>query len=98
MEYFIINYGFRKIFYNTIDEFNNSQNEYEIEKDESFLIIGSGSALDSLATVNFFTRLEKNFFKILKKEIDIINNIFSLNKEKITLKELLDYLKNNLNK
>ena len=87
-----------KIFYNTIDEFNNSQNEYEIEKDESFLIIGSGSALDSLATVNFFTRLEKNFFKILKKEIDIINNIFSLNKEKITLKELLDFLKNNLNK
>ena len=87
-----------KIFYSTIDEFNSSQNEYEIKKDESFLIIGSGSALDSLATVNFFTRLEKNFFKILKKEIDIINNIFSLNKEKITLKELLDYLKNNLNK
>lgn len=87
-----------KIFYNTIDEFNNSQNEYEIEKNESFLIIGSGSALDSLATVNFFTRLEKNFFKILKKEIDIINNIFSLNKEKITLKELLDFLKNNFNK
>ena len=72
-----------KIFYNTIDEFNNSQNEYEIEKDESFLIIGSGSALDSLELLIFFTRLEKNFFfKILKKEIDIINNIFSLNKEK----------------
>lgn len=87
-----------KIFYSTIDEFNSSQNEYEIKKDESFLIIGSGSALDSLATVNFFTRLEKNFFKILKKEIDIINNIFSLNKEKITLKELLDFLKNNFKK
>ena len=87
-----------KIFYNTIDEFNNSQKEYEIEKDDSFLIIGSGSALDSLATVNFFTRLEKNFFKDLKKEIDIINNIFSLNKEKITLKELLDFLKDYSNK
>tara|TARA_Y100000768_G_C23904895_1_gene647025 strand:+ start:149 stop:424 length:276 start_codon:yes stop_codon:yes gene_type:complete len=87
-----------KIFYNTIDEFNNSQKEYEIEKDDSFLIIGSGSALDSLATVNFFTRLEKNFFKVLKKEIDIINNIFSLNKEKITLKELLDFLKDYSNK
>ena len=48
-----------KIFYKTIDEFNNSQSEYEIEKKDSFLIIGSGSALDSLATVNFFTRLEK---------------------------------------
>ena len=46
MEYFIINCNLEKIFYNTIDEFNNSQNEYEIEKDESFLIIGSGSALD----------------------------------------------------
>lgn len=82
------------IFYKTIDEFNHSQNEYEIEKDDSFLIIGDGSALDSLAIVNFFTRLEKNYFKILKKEIDIINNIFSLNKEKITLKELLILLKN----
>ena len=82
------------IFYKTIDEFNHSQSEYEIEKDDSFLIIGDGSALDSLAIVNFFTRLEKNYFKILKKEIDIINNIFSLNKEKITLKELLILLKN----
>ena len=87
-----------KIFYNTIDEFNNSQNEYEIEKDDSFLIIGGGSVLDSLATVNFFTRLEKNLYKISKKEVDIINSIFSLNKEKITLKELLDFLKDSSSK
>ena len=86
------------IFYKTIDEFNNSQSEYEIEKDLSFLIIGSGSALDSLATVNFFTRLEKNLFKSLKKEVDIINNIFSLNKDKITLGELLNFLKNDFKK
>lgn len=82
-----------KIFYKTIDEFNNSQSEYEIEKKDSFLIIGSGSALDSLATVNFFTRLEKNLFKYLKKEVDVINNIFSLNKDKITLGEMLNFLK-----
>ena len=40
MGYFIINYGIRKFFIKTIDEFNDSQTEYEIKKDTSFLIIG----------------------------------------------------------
>ena len=87
-----------KIFYKTIDEFNDSQTEYEIKKDTSFLIIGSGSALDSLAIINFFTRLEKNLFKTLKKEIDLINNIFSLNKDKITLGELISFLEDSVKK
>ena len=45
-----------------------------------------------MAIINFFTRLEKNLFKTLKKEIDLINNIFSLNKDKITLGELISFL------
>ena len=87
-----------KIFYKTIDEFNDSQTEYEIKKDTSFLIIGNGSALDSMATINFFTRLEKNLLKIFKKEVDILNNIFSLNKDKITVGELINFLEDSVKK
>ncbi len=85
-----------KIFFDTVDEFNKAQNEFEIDKKKDFLLIGTGSALDSLATVNFFTRLEKNIFKILKKEIDIINNIFTLKKEKISIQDLLIFLEDNI--
>ena len=37
---------------------NKAQNEFEIDKKKDFLLIGTGSALDSLATVNFFTSHE----------------------------------------
>ena len=84
-----------KIFSKTVEEFNNSQNQFVIENKPNFLIVGNGSALDSLACVNFFTRLEKNIFDNLNKEVDIINKIFSLKKEKITTQDLLDFLKDN---
>ena len=86
-----------KIFYKTIDEFNDSQTEYEIKKDNLF-DYWQWSALDSMAIINFFTRLEKNLFKTLKKEIDLINNIFSLNKDKITLGELISFLEDSVKK
>lgn len=85
-----------KIFFKTIVDFNKSQNEYEIDKSLDFLIIGSGSALDSLACVNFFTMLEKNIFKDIDKEIDIINKIFSIKKDKIKNLDLLNFLKENI--
>ena len=69
---------------------NNKQNTYD------FVIIGNGSVLDSLASVNFFTRLEKNISQNFKKEIDIINNIFSIKKDKITIKDLIIFLKDNI--
>lgn len=85
-----------KIFFKTIDDFNNSQNQFEIEKKDDFVIIGNGSVLDSLASVNFFTRLEKNISQNFKKEIDIINNVFSIKKDKITIKDLIIFLKDNI--
>ena len=36
-----------KVIFKTIDDFNNSQDQFEIEKKDEFIIIGSGSALDS---------------------------------------------------
>ena len=85
-----------RIFFKTVDDFNNSQNQFEIEKKDDFVIIGNGSVLDSLASVNFFTRLEKNISQNFKKEIDIINNIFSIKKDKITIKDLIIFLKDNI--
>lgn len=85
-----------KVIFKTIDDFNNSQDQFEIEKKDEFIIIGSGSALDSLASVNFFTRLEKNISQNFKKEVDIINNVFSIKKDKVTIKDLILFLKDNL--
>tara|TARA_B100000242_G_C42785894_1_gene365699 strand:- start:296 stop:565 length:270 start_codon:yes stop_codon:yes gene_type:complete len=85
-----------KIIFKTIDDFNNSQDQFEIEKKDEFIIIGSGSALDSLASVNFFTRLEKNISQNFKKEVDIINNVFSIKKDKLTIKDLILFLKDKL--
>ena len=85
-----------RIFFITVDDFNNSQNQFEIEKKDDFVIIGNGSVLDSLASVNFFTRLEKNISQNFKKEIDIINNIFSIKNDKITIKDLIIFLKDNI--
>ena len=48
-----------KIIFKTVDDFNNSQNQFKIEKKEDYVIIGIGSTLDSLASVNFFSSLEK---------------------------------------
>ena len=50
MEYSISDYWFEKIIFDTIDEFNKSQNQFEIEKNKLSLIGGS-SPLDSLALV-----------------------------------------------
>ncbi len=85
-----------KIFFKTVDDFNNSQSQIKIEKKEDFVIIGDGSVLDSLASVNFFTRLEKNIFKIYNKEVDIVNSVFSMSKDKVTIKDLIFFLKNNV--
>ena len=67
-----------KIIFKTVDDFNNSQNQFKIEKKEDYVIIGIGSTLDSLASVNFFSSLEKNVSKNFNKEIDIVNSVFSI--------------------
>jgi len=85
-----------KIIEITIKEFNNSQSEYEINNKVDFLLIGNESSLDSLANVNFLTKLEKNIFKHNKKEIDLINKIFLIKKDNIYLKDLTNFLKDNL--
>tara|TARA_Y100000816_G_scaffold263886_1_gene222634 strand:+ start:239 stop:508 length:270 start_codon:yes stop_codon:yes gene_type:complete len=85
-----------KIFFKTIDDFNNSQNQFKIEKKEDYVIIGNGSTLDSLASVSFFSSLEKNILKNNNKEVDIVNSVFSINKDKITIKDLMFFLKNNI--
>ena len=40
--------------------------------------------------------LEKNIFKDIDKEIDIINKIFSIKKDKIKNLDLLNFLKENI--
>ena len=85
-----------KIFFKTVDDFNNSQNQFKIEKKEDYVIIGNGSTLDSLASVSFFSSLEKNILKNNNKEVDIVNSVFSINKDKITIKDLMFFLKNNI--
>ena len=85
-----------KIFFKTIDDFNNSQNQFKIEKKEDYVIIGNGSTLDSLASVSFFSSLEKNILKNNNKEVDIVNSVFSINKDKITIKDLMFFLKNKI--
>tara|TARA_B100000424_G_C22613522_1_gene341618 strand:- start:228 stop:497 length:270 start_codon:yes stop_codon:yes gene_type:complete len=85
-----------KIIEITIAEFNDSQSEYEISNKKDFLLIGNKSSLDSLANVNFLTRLEKNIFKNKNKEIDLINKIFLIKKENIYLDDLTNFLKENL--
>ena len=85
-----------KIIEITIAEFNDSQSEYEISNKKDFLLIGNKSSLDSLANVNFLTRLEKNIFKNKNKEIDLINKIFIIKKENIYLDDLTNFLKENL--
>ena len=85
-----------KIFFKTVDDFNNSQNQFKIEKKEDFVIIGNGSVLDSLASVSFFTKLEKNISKFYNKEVDIVNDVFSIKKDNITIKDLILLLKDNV--
>ena len=85
-----------KIFFKTVDDFNNSQNQFKIEKKEDYVIIGNGSTLDSLACVNFFSSLEKNILKNFKKEVDIMNSVFAVSKDKVTIKDLILFLKNNI--
>ena len=79
----------------TIKEFNNSQKEYEIEYSDEFLLIGSGSSLDSLALVNFLTKLDKNLATKLKKDCDVMNKLFSLEKDKVSILDLKKMLDNN---
>lgn len=85
-----------KVFFETVDDFNNSQNQFKIEKKDDYVIIGNLSTLDSIASVDFFSRLEKNIYKNFDKEVDIINNVLSIKKDKITIKDLILFLKDNL--
>lgn len=85
----------QKIINASIDEFNSSQDQYEIHKKNDFLLLGEGSALDSLAIVNFLTKLDKNIFKESKKDLDLMNKIFSRQENKFTLLDLEKLLKNN---
>ena len=79
----------------TTKEFNNSQKEYEIKYGDEFVLIGSGSSLDSLALVNFLTKLDKNLNTKLKKDFDVINKLFSLEKDKVTILDLKKMLDDN---
>ena len=79
----------------TTKEFNNSQKEHEIKYGDEFVLIGSGSSLDSLAIVNFLTKLDKNLNTKLKKDFDVINKLFSLEKDKVTILDLKKMLDNN---
>lgn len=85
-----------KIVFEAVDDFNNSQNQFKIEKTDDYIIIGNESVLDSLAIVNFFSNLEKKILDNSKKEIDIINSIFSIKKDKVTIKDLKLFLKDNV--
>lgn len=85
----------KKIINISIDEFNNSQNKFEIYKKNDFILLGEGSALDSLAIVNFLTKLDKNIFKESKQDLDVMNKIFSRQENKFTLLDLEELLKNN---
>ena len=85
-----------KVFFETVDDFNNSQNQFKIEKKDDYVIIGNLSTLDSIASVDFFSRLEKNIYKNFDKEVDIINNFLYIKKDKITIKDLILFLKDNL--
>ena len=87
-----------KIIDNTIEEFNNNQNEHKINNEKKFLIFGEDSSLDSLACANFLTDLEKNVLKNFNIDIDIMNAIFSENKDKIYLQDLKIILENQLKK
>ncbi len=84
---------FKEIINKTIDEFNNSQKDHKIDKNPSFLIAGDGSSLDSLACINFLSRLEKNIKKNFNKEVDITNKIFSENTIKFSIIDLENILK-----
>ena len=79
----------------TIKEFNNSQKEFEIEYIDEFLLIGNGSSLDSLAQVNFLTKLDKNLINKLKKDFDVMNKVFSLKKDNVTISDLKKMLDDN---
>ncbi len=79
----------------TIKEFNNSQKEFEIEYIDEFLLIGNGSSLDSLALVNFLTKLDKNLINKLKKDFDVMNKVFSLKKDNVTISDLKKMLDDN---
>ena len=85
-----------KIVFEAVDDFNNSQNQFKIEKTDDYIIIGNESVLDSLAIVNFFSNVEKKILDNSKKEIDIINSIFSIKKDKVTIKDLILFLKDNV--
>ena len=87
---------FEKIIFDTIDEFNKSQNQFEIEKNINFSLIGGSSPLDSLALVNYLTRLEKNLYKKLNREFDIINGIFKIKKNNVAISDLIKFLKDNI--
>ena len=50
---------------------------------------------DSLALVNFLTKLDKNLINKLKKDFDVMNKVFSLKKDNVTISDLKKMLDDN---
>ena len=93
-----MNMTIKEIIDNTIDEFNDSQNEHKINHEKQFLIFGEDSSLDSLACANFLTNLEKNILKHFSKDLDMMDKIFSANKDRISLQDIKKILEDQFEK
>jgi len=72
----------------SIIEFNKSQNKFKIINDENFELIGQSSPLDSMAIINFLSLLENKLFKNHNIKKDLMNEIFIVKKEKLSIKNL----------
>ena len=78
----------------SINDYNQSKRKFNMVNDDHIEIIGPESKLDSLAIVELLTCIEQNYLKLKEKKIDLVNKVFSNDKEIFTLKDLKEILKN----
>ena len=78
----------KQIIEKSIEEFNKSQNKFQIINKNDFELIGENSPLDSLAIVNFLTILENKIFEEINIKKDVVNEVFNSKKEKLYIKDL----------
>ena len=83
-----------KIIDESIIEFNKSQSKFKINNSDNFELIGQNSSLDSMAIVDFLVLLEEKLNKELNLKIDLVNKIFSSERDKLFIKDLISILKN----
>ena len=84
----------KKIIDESIIEFNKSQSKFKITNSDNFELIGQNSSLDNMAIVEFLVLLEKKLNKELNLKIDLVNKIFSSERDKLFIKDLISILKN----